>query len=273
MVRLSLVQRPQTDVFERRQPDGALYTREAWLRVIFGQKIQFQHRQEIFYYTPDPEQAESGTVIGRIGREVTVNENESPDDNLAPKERRTWRGALVLIDPAHHDDGQKAAIEHLSTVGKPVSVFESLAARINAGGGEPFVLEANAIVPSEAFWDFVRQNEGEITSVQFEFVAPNMFGEADDYDREMRDMQRHEKAQKAKLKIESKDGLNLNTKRIEQAADYTIKGAGSITARTKKGRGYNSKDKAKRIAIPNKDIDSSSTSGLIAQIVKRVFGS
>ncbi len=93
-------------------------------------------------------------------------------------------------------------------------------------------------MPSERFWDFVKANEGQITSVEFEFVAPNMFGEADDYDSEMRDMQRHEKAQKVKLKIESKDGLNLNTPRVTRAVDYANKGAGSIHAKAKQKKDF-----------------------------------
>lgn len=163
------------------------------------------------------------------------------------------------------------AVEHLSAIGRPVPTFESLANHINSRD-EPYVLEANAIVPSETFWNFVKENEGQITSIQFEFVAPNMFGEADDYDREMRDMHEIEKVQKAKLKLESKDALNLNTKKIQRAADYTIKGAGSIEAKTKKGKKYSSKDKAKRISIPNKEIDKIEPSGLISTILSRIFG-
>ena len=57
-----------------------------------------------------------------------------------------------------------------------------------------------------------------------------------DYDDEMRKMNEQEKAQKARLSLESKDGLNLNTTKVRRAADYTIKGAGSIKARTRKKR-------------------------------------
>ncbi len=199
-----------------------------------------------------------------------IAENEPPEGHLAPKESKTWRAALILIDPVHHGDGQKAAVEHVVPVGKPVPIFESLAAHINAGD-EPFVLEVNAIVPSETFWAFVKANRGEITSVQFEFVAPNMFGEADDYDSEMRDMQRHEKAQKVKLRLESKDGLDLDTKRIKQAADYTIKGVGSIEARTKKGKKYNSKDKAKKVSVPNKETGVEPAPALFSRLIAHIF--
>lgn len=270
MMRLSLVQRPQADAFERRARDGRPLTREEWLREVFKQGIQFQHRGAIFHYAPEVGHDVRGAIVGRIGREVTVAENEPPEGHLAPKERGVWRAAVVLIDPTHHEDGQKVAVEHLAAVGSPVPIFESLAGQINVRS-EPFVLEVNAIVPSETFWNFVRAHEGDVTSIQFEFVAPNMFGEADDYDREMRDMHQQERAQKAKLKLESKDGLNLNTGRVKRAADYTIKGAGSIEARTRSGKKYSSKEKAQRVSIPNKDIDSLSVQNLFSRLFERIF--
>lgn len=264
-----MVERPQSDAFEHRAADGSRFTREGWLRNIFGSSIQFQHRGETFHYEPESGPSTITAIVGRIGRQVLIAENAPPEGHLAPTTHESWKAAIVLIDPTHHEDGQKAAVEHLPAVGKPVAIFESLASHINAGS-EPFILEANAIVPSESFWGFVQANEGQITSIQFEFIAPNMFGEADDYDAEMRQMHQEEKAQKARLSLESRDGLNLQTKRVQRAADYAIKGAGSIGARTKKGRRFNSKDKARRISIPNKDLPKDQQT-LISRLFNRIF--
>ena len=270
MMRIALVQRQQADAFERRTASGSPFTREAWLREIFGEAITFTHRNDTFHFSPEKARGEPSAIVGRIGREITISENEPPDKHLAPKEEKIWRASTILIDPTHHDDGQKVAFEFLSQVGKPVPILQSLATHINKGN-EPFVLEVNAIVPSETFWNFVNANQGEITVVQFEFVAPNMFGEADDYDAEVREMQKNEKIQKAKLRLESKDGLNLNTKRVQRAADYTIKGAGSIEARTKRGKRYDSREKAQRVSIPNKEITSESSVGLMTRLFKRIL--
>jgi hypothetical protein len=253
LLRLSMPQRSQPALFERRTAAGQPFTREAWLRDILAQGIQFQHHGAEFYFSPDPGEHPGNLIVGRIGRKITVVENEPPEAHLAPTARPAWPAAVVLIDPTHHPDWQKVAMEHLGAIGRPIPIFESLAVNINSRD-EPFVIEANAIVPSETFWNFVSENEGQITSIEFEFVAPNMFGEADDYDAEMRELQREERVQKAKLRLESKDGLNANTNRIRRAADYTIKGAGSIRARTKTGKRYRSNDRAQRISIPAKEI-------------------
>lgn len=261
---MSLVARP--GLFDRVKTDGGRFSREEWLRDTFGRKIDFEHRGQAFYYSPETTQNVGLAIAGRVGRLVTVDENESPEGHLVPKKHKAWRAALILIDPTHHGDGQKVAVERLPAVGKPVAIFESLAAKINMTH-EPFILEAHAVVPSERFWDFVKANKDQITSVEFEFVAPNMFGEADDYDSEMRDMQKRERAQKAKLKIESKDGLNLDTLRIRRAVDYANKGAGSIRAVTKNKNQFNSKEKAQITKIPNNDIDKT----VIISLISRLF--
>jgi hypothetical protein len=272
MMRLSLVRRPQADAFERHTPDGSEFTREAWLRDVFGRDIQFQHRGEPFHYSPDGTPQPRGPIVGRIGRKIIVPENKPPEAHLAPTEREAWRAAIVIIDPTHHPDGQKAAVEHLPSIGRPVAIMESLGAQVSTPS-DPFILEVNAIVPSNSFWEFVDANKGQITSVQFEFVAPNMFGEADDYDSEMRDMHAQERAQRAKLKLESKDGLNLDTKRIHRAVDYTIKGAGSTEAKTKTGKKYKSKERAERILIPNKEFIGEHRESLISRLIARIFPS
>jgi hypothetical protein len=271
LMRLSMVERPQLDAFVRVSEDGSSFTRERWLRDVFSRPIQFEHRKDIFHYVPEEDNPSGeGAIFGRIGRKIKISENEPPEKKFVETERDAWRAALIIIDPSHHKDGQKVAVERAVNIGHPIPIFESLAVKISTQD-EPFVLEVNAIVPQERFWEFVASNKGQITSVQFEFIVPNMFGEADDYDREMREMREQEKAQKAKLSIESKDGLDLNTDKVKRAADYTTKGAGSIKARTKTGKTYSSKDKAQRESIPSSELDEQPEESLLSHIFSRIF--
>jgi hypothetical protein len=272
MLRLLMVDRAQISAFERKRADGARLTREEWLREVFSQDIQFEHRRDLFHFAPKPD-SDAGRVaiVGLVGRKVIVTENEPPENHLAETERETWNASHIFIDPTHHADGQKIAMEQKGTIGRPIPIFEDLVAQINKGD-EPYVLEVNAIVPSETFWEFAKKHEGQISSIQFEFIAPNMFGEADDYDAEMRALHASEKAQKAKLVLESKDGLNLNTEKVKKAADYTIKGAGSITARTKTNVKYDSKNKAKKISVSSKEIEEIPKESLYFTLFNIIFG-
>ena len=88
---------------------------------------------------------------------------------------------------------------------------------------------------------------------------------------EVRDANKYERAQKLILGLLSKDGLNLNTEKVRRAADHTNKGAGSIKAATKDRKRYNSKDKAKKVTIPNKEIQNTATPSLISTLYSRIF--
>lgn len=275
LLRMSLLMREQQDAFERKGPGGRTFSREEWLRVIFSEPIRFQHRKNEFHYVPETaEAADTGLLIGRIGRQLQVTENEPPEEGLHEMRRPAWRAALVIIDPTPHLDGQKVAFEHLSSLGSPLAVFTSLVDLINQRvPPEPFVIEPRPIVDERTFWDFVRAHPREITSVTFEFVAPNMFGTDDDYDREMREMQAHEKIQRAKLKLENPDGLELDTKRVDGAVKYIVRGGGSIRARTKRKQVYNSDRKIQKIVVEEAGAaPSEQKPSLLRQIFGKVFG-
>lgn len=272
LLRLSMYPRDQVDGFERKKPDGTAFTREQWLRAVFQESIAFVHRGDQFHYVPDPRLTEAdGVIAGRIGRQVVVKESTPPEAGLTDTQRDAWMASDVLIDPTHHPDGQKAAVEHKNDIGQPVSLFTSLVGHINAGT-EPFILEAHAIAPSESFWNFVEANKGEVTAINFEFVAPNMFGHADDYDREMREMAKEERVQKARLVLESKEGLNPNTEKVKRAVEYTSKGAGTVKARTKRGKTYSSKAKAQRVSVPKNIAKEEAQPGLFGWLKKTIFG-
>ena len=271
LMRMSVLPRAQADSFERQKPGGGSFTREEWLRAVFSSSISFAHRGVIFHYVPDAVQ-ETDFITGKFGRSVISVENEPPEKGLAKTERDAWRAASVIIDPRHHEDGQKAAVEHVGQVGRPIPILESLVEAINRNI-EPYFLDATPIVPSDNFWSFARSNLGEVTFLEFEFIAPNMFGGAEDYDLEMRDMKENEKIQKAKLTLESKDGLNLDTQRVKKAVDYTSRGTGSIKARTKRKKTYNSRSKAQRVTVESNRGDDLSRRDLLSEIINnKPFG-
>jgi hypothetical protein len=263
LIRLILLDREQIDLLGRdltKADSAGMPRREWWLREIFGEQIAFQHYGSDFHYVPEPRFP--GLIVGRIRRPFHLTENLPPDAGLGEIERDGWIAAPVIIDATSHPNGQKIAMQADSRVGKPAGVLESLATHINARvPPEPFIRETNPIVDSETFWTFERENRNEITSIVFEFVAPNMFGTRHDLDKELKELRDHEKIQKAKLELESKDGLNLETDRVRTSVSYTFEGGGSLRARTKKGKLFNSKNKIKRVVVPDLNGDDGSNEG------------
>lgn len=251
LMHLSVLRRsggPLLDLME--EGKDVVPTREEWLRSILSKAIPFTHRKGLYHYAPaaglDP-----NIIVARIGRRTAVTENAPPEENLNEVTRTQWLASVVLIDPRHHDQGQKAAMEMKSKVGGPLPLLRSLAAKINSSDPpEPYVLQVSNIAEEATFWTFVSANKGQIVEASFELIAPNMFAQENDFDKEMQALKDEVKIQKMRVDLQSDDGLNLNTKRVENTATYAAKGGGVIKAKTKSGKRFNSSTKSKKVSVP-----------------------
>src|SRR5690348_10707670 len=120
LFRMALSERAQLDLFD----PATRPTREAWLRDVLSREIIFMHRKEQFHYAPDPHAPPEGQdIVGRIGRKRAAVENEPPARGLVETKRDKWTAARLLIDPSHHADGQKIAMENVQSVGKPFGLL------------------------------------------------------------------------------------------------------------------------------------------------------
>lgn len=275
LIRLMLLRRKQPDFFEDRREDGLVPTREEWLRALFATRIDFSHRGNLYAYAPARTHTPlaSRYLAGKIGRLRLVRENEPPDRGLDETEREQWKAVEFILDPTAHEDGQKIALALDSTVGQPLALMRALAKDINERSPpSPYVMEANGIADPDTFWQFVEENDKEITSVTFELVPPNMFGIRDELDKEMTELREKEKARKVKLTIQNDDGLELKTNRVKTTANYTAEGGGNISARTKKGKTYNSKRKTKAAIIPDNEMLEEDQPSRFRRIIRAVFG-
>lgn len=100
------------------------------------------------------------------------------------------------------------------------------------------------------FWNFEEKHRGQITSVTFEFAAPNMFDIRSDLDAGLRNMRDKENVQTLTMSFRNPDGLTLARDRIEPAVSYATKdGAGSIRVRTKSGQTFSSKKKVRTVSV------------------------
>jgi hypothetical protein len=252
---------------------GKILLREQWLRDTFSRTIEFEYRGRRYHYVPTVDEIPDPFIAGRIGLLSKVRENEPPEEGLEDTIRDQWKAIAVLIDPRGHQDGQKAAVEFGTGLAKPFPIFSALVRHINLAK-PPYSLEVKSITKADDFWDFVQRNEGEVTSVTFEFLAPNMFGIEDDMDKEANDLKRFEKAKSASLKIENDEGLNLTTDRVKKTVAYTARGGGNIKAKAKHDD-FNSETTATRVRVPEEPIgDDTKPSTLrsrIARAIRYVF--
>ena len=265
----SMIERPQIDAFERKSlGDSLRITREAWLREVFGKMIAFGHHGHQFHYVPETMTARDAgpLMIGRIGRQVSVKENEPPDAGLHETQRDAWLASAFIMDPTYHDHGQRVTVQYREDIGKPLALLTSLAAHINRESPpEPYSLSVAPIIDASTFWHFVNANKNAVTNVSFDLVPPNMFDGPENMDKELKELRDLEKARKIKLDLENPDSLNLETKRIHDIVDYAAQGGGDIKARAKGKKSYNSKRKIKTVHV--EEIEGRATEAAVTELI------
>ncbi|MDV4168226.1 hypothetical protein [Rhodovulum sp. FJ3] len=252
LFRLSLRKREQIDIFEAIDP----ISREEWIRNLFTQKTSFRHHGTNYVYVPLDPRHTTPYIVGRIGREVSEIENTSPEDGYREYVHDAWKAAVVVVDPSEHQDGQKLAIQFHPNVGKPSTLAPRLLQAMEAQQDWPQYLTAvHPITNTEAFWEFVKRNEGKITYIRFELEVPNMFGGDDQYAEDMKAYRDKEKAQNVAIEIRSPDGIDADTDRVRYTAEKAMgQGTGNVRARAVgKNNKFSSKKQQESARIPTEE--------------------
>lgn len=271
LYRVALVPRKQQLHFESMEFQA--YSREEWIKYTFGKKYSFRYYKNEYWYVPS-ESDNSDTLIGRIGKKVTREENRPPEERLEEVIRDAWIASYIVVDPRPDHDGQKLAIQIQPSVGSPHSLIKRLAEVINSENiAGPFAIEIDQIIDTSHFWDFVEQNKGQLVSVTLDVHVPNMFGSSDELDVELRAIRDNENAHRLKMTLHNEDGaLNAETKRVREAVAYTQRSSGNLSARAKGGRVYNSKNSASRVLIEGLETAGQKSIEILLSLKDRVLG-
>lgn len=226
-------------------------SKEDWLIKVFSEEHPFKNKiLTEFYYLPTSEAQQNKILFGKIGKHLIGEENLPPQEKLEEYTRDSWIASVVVIDPSPQEDGQKLALQTNSNMGTASDLLKNLVKAINTKySAWPYHVEVSEIVEPKSFWDFVKENEGKITSVTFDFIAPNMLGADDEFESEMREYRDKENARKVKLSIENPNGINPETEKIKRAVKYSLSGKGKAKARAKGNKRYNSEKKGKKTTI------------------------
>lgn len=238
---LSLIERDQGDLFVNQM------TREAWLKHTLDSAFIFSHREKDFHWVP----VDTGShlIAGNVARTHKRVHHTPPEDGAIEVVSDEWQGSLVILDPSHHQDGQKLSFERDQTVGRPRAVLQSLLTAVNMRTDAPYAIEPKPIFNKASFWSWSAAHENKVRRIAFEFVVPNMWGSASDLDEELKALGAIG-VQKAKTAFESPDGIDTTAKPIKEAIEYAAKGAGSVTAKAQNGDTYASTDDAATVKLP-----------------------
>ncbi len=245
-------------------------TREEWLRHALAEPFEFSYRgDDVMYWVP--REAVDECIFGLVERKKPHEHHRPPEEGGAETVSEVWQGAYILLDPTHHDDGQKVAIEN-DVVGKPSSLLKMLVGAINARDDRPYVIEFEPIFDSASFWEFANIHGKVLKSVEFDFVVPNMWGAKNALDEDLKDTGQQTGAERVKVGLKGESGIYTDNQKIRDGVEYAERGAGKITAKAEDGDLYSSDEKPKTTKVPAVTGDGQSTQGYFANLKERILG-
>jgi hypothetical protein len=276
LFRLSLKTKEAPDLFEPRGPQGEELSREGWLRLYFAAPHTFNHRGSQFYFSPEQgfQRSLEGLIVGWIGRERVSYERTPPEEGFVQIERPQWLAAFFAMDPSPHSDGQKIAIEHNNEIGRPSALLSSLVRHMNEHGDGPFSAQAFPIISEGSFWDFAATHGDSIKSLTFDVAAPNMFNDAEDFQKELRALRDGVNMAQFKATLESDSVLKHRSPRIEEIVNYTERGGGALSAEASDGATYHSETHEAREHVDDIEHHSKNLDRFFADIrlvLSRIF--
>lgn len=265
---MSLLVPRQADIFDK----VPMPSREAWLREAFSEPFKFRHRKGECFWVPA--RTETPVLAGNVVRSHQRRQHKPPEEGGHEIVSNEWQGAMVVIDPRHHDDGQRVSFERDETLGRPRSVLQSMIAYVNALPGAPYIIEPEPIFNKSSFWAWAAAHENRLHSITFEFVVPNMFGSRNAFEEDMADL-RDIGVAKARVSWNEgkrKDGIDAQSEQVRNGVDYAAEGGGTVSARAKNGDSYTSTDDTKTTRLPPASADRNEGVGALAKWFQSLLG-
>ncbi|MFJ5487653.1 hypothetical protein ACIKTA_08530 [Hansschlegelia beijingensis] len=249
-------------------------SREDWIRMFFSEHRRFVHRKKVFHFVPEKNVSGSdgSLLFGYIAREAQLKERSSPSSGLIPSTHTYWQAALIVIDPSSDASGQKIGMEYIPLIGQPWPVLSSLFSAMSSHAESVYLAEVHRIAQTGSFKKWADEQKSGIKKISFDVSSPNMFGDRNDFQNELRSLRDKENVSRVRTTLESDGALN-QTDRMEEIADYTERGAGTLKAVAVDGSKYSSDKHGAEIEIfvPNHNEDKSGFLSRIFKAIKDVF--
>ena len=213
-------------------------TRESWLRYALSDTFEFEHLGgSALHWVPQGTSDEC--IIGLIQKTKTHELHEPPEKGGGEITREEWQGAYVVVDPTHHDEGQRIAVEN-DVVGRPAALIKSLSRYLNQHNEAPYQIEIEPLWDASRFWAFARSHDNVMKRIDFDFVVPNMWSTESDLDADLRETGQVTGAERVSVGFRSEHGVSTNNPKVREGVDYAERGAGILSARAMDGSRFRS---------------------------------
>lgn len=243
--------------------------REQWLRTSLRKQFEFigwGGREYVWL----PKSTEFALIFGLIQTRKPHTYHTSPSLGGEEVNEDFWQGAYLFLDPSHHEDGQKLAIEN-DVVGAPNSLAKALFGHINALEIAPYVIKPSLMFDKNDFWSFSEESGDRLKYVRFSFVVPNMWDPQSDLERDLRDTGKDTDSDEVEVAFKGSRGVKTRNQRIEKAVDYVSRGAGQIRAKNMENESFSSKARATKTSVPREELEVSDLDS-VARVARTVLG-
>lgn len=213
-------------------------SREDWLRHALKDTFEFDHLGgATLHWVPQGEAEEC--IVGLIQKTKVHDLHDPPEKGGGEITREEWQGAYVMVDPTHHDEGQRIAVEN-DVVGKPTALIKSLAKYLNTHDEAPYQIEIEPLWDASRFWAFARDHENVMKRIDFDFVVPNMWDTEGDLDADLKDTGNVTGAERVSVGFRSEHGVSTDNHKVREGVEYAERGAGTLAARAMDGTRFRS---------------------------------
>lgn len=238
LYRISLTEKPLGPLLSK-VDEVELPSREDELRRVFSSRFEYSPRQGI-YMTHFPIQEEDGFFSGVIAR---WHHDVRPGDETDPfleREANYWTRAAYFLNI--NDDEQVIGVElnrdvassHRSIV---LGLMEGINQQISK---QVYKFDAFSLNHEEDFWTAVKSHPAPITSLRFDFVAPNGPNTTEETRKAMKALHKSTNSQQISQEFRNDEGIDLSSEEIASRQDYATTGGGDTVAKSGKKIVYSS---------------------------------
>lgn len=261
----SLVPIRQTTITMRSQD-----SREDWLRYALKEPFEFLHRGGAkLYWVPKDDVGEC--ILGLIQRTRSHVHHRSPADGGGEVVDQEWQGSFVLIDPTHHDSGQRVAVEN-DVVGAPKALLKSLIFELNRRLEAPYQIEFEPLFDASQFWQFASKHHNVLKRITFDFVVPNMWGTETDLEQDLKETGLQTGAERVVVTLAGEHGVATNNAKVREGVSYAEKGAGTVRATAPDGTRFSSDRRPTITKIPAIQAGTDTVMAYFAHLKRRILG-
>ncbi len=226
-------------------------TREEYLRAMLEKDFEFDiqrgesHNNANWVYKGQID----GAILGILEKEVPYQHHLSPEEGGEEVTTAIWQGAFVMIDPTHHEKGQRASVEIDPAVSSK-SLLKALFGHLNKDKDKSYEIIHEQIFDGNNFWNYAKEANNRLTRVQFDFVVPNMWKSAEKLDEELKEAGIATGAQRVTVSYQSSEGVDAESQPVKDGVKYIQRGAGKIKASASGLKNFDSDDNPATTEIP-----------------------